>query len=132
MQQKIKQKNPKQINILRTDFYRGQVNPENPQRIRGATLEALKRFLDIKRANPRQPAGRKDTPFLPDGPIGEKVPGMWHAHLNSDISICYRVEGNTLYLYGMFSHEDLGTGASNRLKQKSMGQRFANMTFTEE
>lgn len=117
----------------RSDEYRAKVDPKSPNRINPATREALKRFLDIKRENPMARAGASDKPFAAGGSFSIEVPGIAHAHLNSDDSIVYRVHQGSLFLYGIYNHHDLGTGTpSNKRRQQNMARRFANMDFTEE
>jgi len=122
-----------QRKFWRSTEYRDQVNPENPNRVRGSVKDSLKRFLSSKRTNPQQSYGNKDYPFTSAGQFAHEVPGLMHAHLSQDLSIVYKVQGNEIYLFGIFSHADLGTGnPPNIRKQTSMARRFANMTFTEE
>lgn len=115
--------------FLRSEDYRWQTDPNNPKRVvRGAALSSLKNFLTAKRENPRQPYGGSDTPFISKGPFG----GLSHAHITQDLSVIYKVENGTVYLYGIYSHGNLGTGTpANINKQKSMATRFANMGFSE-
>lgn len=89
--------------------------------------EKLRQFMEIKRNNPQQPFGKSDKPFISGGFFGEMVPGLKHAHLNLDLSIVYKVDGTVITLYGLFTHDDLGTGQpANKNKQKSAAQRFSN------
>jgi len=89
--------------------------------------------LTVKRNNPRESFGSKDSPFNSEGIYGQEIPGLMHAHLNQDLSIVYKVVGRELYLNGIYSHESLGTGnPSNRRVQQSMAQRFKKMKYTEE
>lgn len=89
-------------------------------------------FMEIKRNNPRQPFGASDKPFRSGGHFDNVVPGLAHAHITPDISIVYKVVGNQIYLYGFFTHDDLGTGQpANINRQKSAAQRLANQTFKE-
>lgn len=119
--------------ILRSNEYRWQTDPDNPKRlVRGAVLNNLKDFLTLKRSNPRSAYGASDKPFATKSTLGLTVPGLAHAHLNADLSIVYRIEGNILYLYGIYSHEQLGTGQPAKINvQKSMAQKFNNMNFSE-
>lgn len=74
--------------------------------------------------------GASDKPFSGDG----NYPGLLHAHLNADMSIVYSVSGanpTDVKLYGIFSHDDLGTGQpSNKRKQVSMAQKFKSQPFS--
>lgn len=89
-------------------------------------------FMEIKRANPNQLFGSSDKLFLSSGNFINQVPGLRHAHITFDLSIVYKVVGNEIYLYGFFTHDDLGTGQPPNLnKQKSAAKRLANQTFKE-
>ena len=90
-------------------------------------------FMDVKRTNPNTPYGSSDKPFAANGNYGSAVPGLRHAHITHDLSIVYRVDGRNIYLYGFYTHDELGTGnPANMRKQASMADRFKNATFTEE
>jgi hypothetical protein len=90
-------------------------------------------FMEVKRKNPNTPFGSSDKPFVPNGKYGTAVPGLRHAHITHDLSIVYKVDGTDIYLYGFYTHADLGTGnPANLRKQDSMADRFRNATFTEE
>ena len=119
--------------FLRSDEYRWQVDPRNPKKpVRGASLQNFKKFLTAKRQNPNMPYGANDKPFIAGGKFSTKIPKLAHAHITHDISIVYRVVGNTIYLYGFYSHDDLGTGSPvNRNKQDSMATKFSQMNFSE-
>jgi mRNA-degrading endonuclease YafQ of YafQ-DinJ toxin-antitoxin module len=87
-------------------------------------------FMEIKRTNPTQPFGSSDKPFLSAGNFAAAVPGLRHAHVTHDISIVYKVVDNQVYLYGFFTHDDLGTGQpANINRQKSIAKRFSNVGF---
>jgi len=83
-------------------------------------------FIDWKTKNPTQPFGGSDYAFSNRSALA----GYWHAHLTRDMSLVYRFENGVFYLYGIFSHRDLGTGTPPNLqKQKQSGQKFDNQTF---
>lgn len=87
-------------------------------------------FMEIKRNDPQQPFGSSDKPFKTFGNLDNAVPGLRHAHLTFDLSILYRVEGNQVFLYGFFTHDDIGTGQPPSMnRQKGMGSKLANQTF---
>lgn len=89
--------------------------------------EKLRQFMEVKRQNPQQPFGKSDKPFISAGFFTAAIPGIKHAHLNPDLSVLYKVDGSVITLYGMFTHDDLGTGQpANKNKQKSVAQRLAN------
>ena len=98
-----------------------------------AVDKKYKEFKSIKTQNPLQSYGAKDYPMIAQGPIGKLIPGMRHAHLTSDISVFYTIEGRDptiIKLYGVFSHQDVGTGQpANPKRQKSAGQQMVNQQF---
>ena len=84
-------------------------------------------FVALKSANPSQKFGSSDYPFNADGPLGKMK--IKHAHLSQDISIFYKIAGSpsTLYLYGLFSHKESGTGnTKNNNLQKSLAVKLKN------
>tara|TARA_R110000868_G_scaffold289717_1_gene549975 strand:- start:198 stop:569 length:372 start_codon:yes stop_codon:yes gene_type:complete len=90
-------------------------------------------FKRTKMDNPMQPFGAKDYPLGNNAPLGQSVPKLRHSGLNSDISIFYTVSGanpTVIHLYGLFSHDDSGTGQpANIKKQKSLGSKLSNQSF---
>jgi mRNA-degrading endonuclease YafQ of YafQ-DinJ toxin-antitoxin module len=87
-------------------------------------------FMEVKRTNPNQPFGASDKPFRSSGNFISAIPGLRHAHITFDLSIVYRVEGNQVFLYGFFTHDELGTGQpANINRQKSAATRFSNTRF---
>lgn len=114
---------------MRGADYKWQIDPRNPNGIRGAGLNKLKSFLDSRRNG--IPVKLSDR-FNSDAPIGKAVPGIAHYHITQDLSLVYRIEGDTTYLYGIYSHADMGTGNAAKInKQKSAAIRFSNMEFSE-
>ena len=93
--------------------------------------ERLQDFLNTKKQNPLQPFGSSDKPFTGDH-LKKAVPNetMLHAHLTHDISIIYSLSGKDpkiLKLYGIFSHDEMGTGQPPNLKkQKQIAARLNN------
>ena len=85
-------------------------------------------FLESKLKNHMAEFGSRDAHFSGSGNfVGKK-----HAHLTHDISIIYSVHGNppTIDLYGVFRHDESGTGMPANLKrQKSLAKRMAGQTF---
>ncbi len=124
---------PNKKPMLRGDDYRWQVDPTNPKRpVRGSVLNSLKAFLTLKRQNPMQPYGSSDKPFRSDGFFANEVPGIAHAHITHDLSVVYKMSGGVLHLFGIYSHDQLGTGQPQNVnKQKSMAAKFSNMKFSE-
>lgn len=95
----------------------------------------FREFMELKRNNPLQPFGSSDKQFRGDGYFTNAVPGLKHAHITYDLSIVYKVEGRNpteVYLYGFYTHDDLGTGQpSNKNKQSNMARSFSRRTFKE-
>lgn len=86
----------------------------------------FKDFINQKSDDPMKPFGSSDYGFRNDGHFR----GLKHAKLTFDVSIVYRIESNICYLYGVFSHDELGTGQpANISKQKSMGTKLAGQEF---
>jgi mRNA-degrading endonuclease YafQ of YafQ-DinJ toxin-antitoxin module len=84
-------------------------------------LQALKEFIQTKRANPNQKFGSKDYPFVGAGPLK----GIPHAGLDFDVSIVYTIEGknpNIITLYGLFTHDQLGTGTPANIKRQKQAR----------
>lgn len=76
--------------------------------------------------------GNSDSKFRSTGNFTSKIPGLAHAHLTPDLSIVYFVdrETGTIRLYGIYSHDAIGTGQpANPNKQQQMASRWANMSF---
>ena len=73
----------------------------------------LKDFIEFKKENPLQPFGGRDYPITGKSPIARAFPNMLHAHITSDVSVFYTVEGQhpvELRLYGLFRHDAIGFG----------------------
>lgn len=98
------------------------------------TAEKLADFLRSKKENKLQPYGAKDYPFISEGPLGKAVPGLRHAHLTQDLSVFYTIGGSNpsvIKLYGIFSHQDSGTGNSPNVKiQQALGKSLSGQSFT--
>ena len=96
--------------------------------------QKMQEFREFKAANPLQPYGGSDKPFVSKGNYGTVVSGLRHAHLTHDIMIVYTIGGRNpiaFNLYGIFSHDELGIGQpANVKKQKAQAKRMANQTFT--
>jgi len=76
--------------------------------------------------------GSSDKKFKTFGKFGTQIPGISHAHLTHNISVVYQVdrETNTIKLYGVYSHDDIGTGnPPNPQRQEQMTTRWSNMRF---
>jgi len=87
-------------------------------------------FMEVKRNNPMQQFGSSDTSFISAGNLAKAVSGLRHAHITQDVSIVYKIAGNQIYLYGFYTHDELGTGNPASVpRQKSIAGRFAKTQF---
>ena len=90
-------------------------------------------FLQTKKNNPLQPFGKSDKPFTSDGFIRNAIPNetLLHAHLTHDISVVYSLSGKdpkVLKLYGVFTHDEMGTGQpANLRRQKQFSDRLSHI-----
>lgn len=97
-----------------------------------AIRKKFRDFMELKRANPTAPFGSSDKTFNSDGFFNAFVPGLRHAHITFDLSIVYKVVGNQIYLYGFFTHDDLGTGQPRNInRQKNAAKRLSQQNFKE-
>jgi mRNA-degrading endonuclease YafQ of YafQ-DinJ toxin-antitoxin module len=98
-----------------------------------ALIEKITEFKKVKTLNPIQPFGKNDTRMVADAPLGKAIPGLRHVHLTQDLSLFYTLSGmnpHIFNLYGIYSHNESGTGNSQNIKvQKNLGKRLANQTF---
>lgn len=86
----------------------------------------FKDFVEWKSAHPTDSFGSSDYPFSGAGFLR----GLWHAKLSFDISIIYRQEKEVIYLYGVFSHDESGTGSpSSKVKQSALATKLSNQEF---
>lgn len=96
-------------------------------------ISSFDEFRKIKEHNPNQQFGSSDTLFIAQGPLAKAVPKLRHAHVTRDLSLCYTVSGKdptTIKLYGIFKHDELGTGTpANIARQKSAGTSMSNQSF---
>jgi mRNA-degrading endonuclease YafQ of YafQ-DinJ toxin-antitoxin module len=85
----------------------------------------LKDFINWKKDHPIEKFGSSDYPFKAGA-----LTGYSHAKLSFDISIIYRYKDSVFYLYGVFSHDESGTGQpSNINRQASLLTKFKNQEF---
>ena len=101
----------------------------------------LRKFIDFKNSSPANGSvpgvysgfGDRDKRFRTKGKFGNKIDGISHAHLTHNISIVYLIDNSVLYLYGIYSHDDIGTGSpANINRQEQMATRWANMNFNAD
>lgn len=88
----------------------------------------LRAFMDEKRADPKKQVTKEEEPFETKAPIGRAVPGLWKTKITYDLSLVYRVAGDVIYLYGFYTHAELGTDGSQP-QQHKMAKKFKEMTF---
>jgi mRNA-degrading endonuclease YafQ of YafQ-DinJ toxin-antitoxin module len=90
-------------------------------------------FIQFKTANPLQPYGATDKPFVGKGNFGTVISSLRHAHLTHDIMVVYTISGRNpteFHLYGIFSHDELGIGQpANVKRQKAQAKRMNNQSF---
>lgn len=117
-----------EVRFRRSDLYKEtylekiQINP--------ALRKKFRDFMELKRNDINARFGSKDGNFTSDGPYIREVPGLRKARITQDIRIVYKVVGNELYLYGFFTHKDLGTGQPPNInREKMMAKKFANTKF---
>lgn len=109
---------------LYKDTYLDKIQP-NPK-----LRNKFRDFMEIKRNNPNAPFGGRDIAFASTGNFTKAIPGIKHAHITGDISIVYKVTGNQIFLYGFFTHDEIGIGQpANINKQKSAALKFNNQQF---
>jgi len=97
-----------------------------------ANPQVVKTFMQFKAAkatNPTAAFGSSDYPFR-----HSFLKGYIHAKLTFDVSIIYSISGGdskVIKLYGIFSHDDSGTGQPPNLnRQQSLGKKLGNQQFT--
>lgn len=106
-----------------TETYKQKVKPYE------SIKSKFRDFMELKRWNPTQPFGKSDKLFLGTGFFIRAVPNLKHAHITQDLSIVYKLDGGTIWLYGFYTHDELGTGQPpNKNNQRSMATRIANKT----
>jgi len=100
-------------------------------KLRNSSLKnKFESFLQTKKANPMQPFGSSDKPYISGAFYSKEVPGIRHAHLTFDISVAYTISGSNptvIKLYAMLTHDEGGTGQPpNIRKQKAMAKQLGN------
>jgi hypothetical protein len=104
---------------------------------RGA--KSLKNKLEVwkeaKTQNPRTPFNKYEKPFIATGPYGPTTahPNIFREHnMGDNLRLVFEVVANRIYMYGFFTHSDLGTGdASNIVRQGQMATQFRGAKFPE-
>ena len=106
---------------------------------RALILRKLGDFLRFKVSSPYNgsaPDGTKfgdtDKKFKAGGRFSDKIDGISHSHLTHDISIVYRIIGDKMYLYGVYTHDAMGTGTPpSTARQLQATSRWTNSTFSD-
>jgi mRNA-degrading endonuclease YafQ of YafQ-DinJ toxin-antitoxin module len=101
----------------------------NKKHLKNARVQqALKKFLVAKAKNSQAPYGGKDYPMTGKGPLS----GIKHAGLTNDVSVMYEIKNNTIFLFAIGSHDDLGFGRPNNIKkQQSLVKKINNFCNNE-
>lgn len=103
-------------------------------------IERLKEFILHKQKYPCNGGipgqcpgfGSTDKKFKSSGNFGKEIRGVAHAHLTDDISIAYLVDGDKLNLYGVYSHDAIGTGQPPNInRQQQIADQWARMSFSQ-
>ena len=88
--------------------------------------ERFKEFVIWKSEHPNENFGKSDYAFTKAGSLS----GFYHAKLNRDISIIYKRKQDIFYLYGIFDHEESGTGTpGNQRRQDALSTKLNNQDF---
>lgn len=90
-------------------------------------VNKFKEFVARKEQNPDEGFGSKDYSFGRKGNLS----GYYHAGLTFDVSLIYNREGDTINLFGLFSHDESGTGQpANINKQQSLKTKLDNQDLS--
>lgn len=94
----------------------------------------LKDFISLKNDTPSNGVstqgigfGNTDKRFVSGDEYNRTHKDLSHAHLTHNISVIYKITDNILYLFGVYTHDDMGTGTTNskNLKRQTVA-RIAN------
>lgn len=102
--------------------------------------EKLMDFLKFKSQNPcngnipgQCPGYNNDKRFASDGKFSKNIRGISHAHLTHNLSIVYLIHGEYINLYGIYAHDDIGTGnPANKNRQDQAAKRWEQIQFDTE
>ncbi len=74
--------------------------------------------------------GNSDQRFKPKGNFNRpEIRNIAHVHLTPDISIVYRIHDGRLDIFGLYSHDAIGTGQPpNMNRQEQAAKRWSNET----
>lgn len=74
--------------------------------------------------------GSSDKKFKTTGNFGRETRGIAHAHLTHNISIVYLVDDDKLNLYGVYTHDAIGTGNPPDInRQQQVSVQWSNMSM---
>jgi hypothetical protein len=119
------------VRFLASDLFR-QTFADKMRSIPGLE-EKFQEFQSAKAQNPGAPFGGSDHPMISRGPLGKEIPKLRHAHLTRDLSVYYTVSGRDpveVKLYGIFAHNESGTGTPANIKrQKNLARVMSRQSF---
>lgn len=106
---------------------------------RDLIFRKLREFLQLKTSSPYNGAapdgtkfGDSDKKFRSGGKFTGEITGISHAHLTHNISIVYHIREGSIYLYGVYTHDDIGTGTPPNInRQEQMAGRWSRTGFTQ-
>jgi hypothetical protein len=88
--------------------------------------EKFNEFVKWKSQHPTEKFGSSDYPFNSSAALAT----FSHAKLTFDVSVVYRYEDGIIYLFGIFSHDESGTGQpQNKNRQVSLRSKLDNQVF---
>jgi hypothetical protein len=91
----------------------------------------IKEFVRFKSVNPTASFGSNDSAMSSASSLGKNK--VRHANIANDLRIFYRISGNptVIYLYGIFSHDESGTGHSSGNKDIKRFAKYLEKQFPE-
>lgn len=121
------------MQIIQKKTFKDSLSTHNTEQIKSK----LKDFINHKFKHPANGSvpgmhpgfGSNDKQFHTTGHFGNAIRSISHAHLTHNISVVYRVRNDVLELYGIYTHDDIGTGQPpNIRRQDSWADRWSNST----
>lgn len=77
--------------------------------------DKLKKFLEIKLANPIDPSNRYGKH---DGPFTGPLVGFWHCHLRDDAILIYKLVGRSVLLVCVVNHAEIEGRRAQKMAKK--------------
>jgi mRNA-degrading endonuclease YafQ of YafQ-DinJ toxin-antitoxin module len=122
------------VEVLTCPLFHESLEKMNPK-----IKDRLKNFIEFKKQSPTSPFNKSDGTLSGISVSQYHGMGLRHTHLTHDLSLVYSIEGKDpikIKLFGVFSHDQLGTGQPPRTNvQSRMATKFAGQPFdklTEE